>query len=99
MNERGIPQQELAQIQSIFRRYPDIARVVLFGSRAKGTARPSSDIDLAVEGIQSDLRLEALALDLDELPLPYRFDVKAIATINNPALLAHIDRVGVVIYP
>ena len=99
MSERNIPQQELAQIQSIFRRYPEITKVILFGSRAKGTARPNSDIDLAVQGIESDLCLEALALELDELPLPYRFDVKAIATINNPALLAHIARVGLAIYP
>ena len=27
-------------------------RVVLFGSRAKGTALPESDIDIAVSGVQ-----------------------------------------------
>lgn len=34
-----------------------------------------------------------------ELPLPYRFDVHALAAITHAALLEHIARVGMVIYP
>jgi uncharacterized protein len=37
-------------------------------------------------------------MELDELPLPYRFDLQAISTIKNRSLLEHIDRVGIVIY-
>ncbi len=42
--------------------------------------------------------LEALAGELDELPLPLLFDVKAIERIRNRALLDHIARVGTPIY-
>ncbi|MDZ7851256.1 MAG: nucleotidyltransferase domain-containing protein [Halomonas sp.] len=48
--------------------FPDIEQVVLFGSLAKGTARPDSDLDVAVEGKQpltSEQKIamiEALAL-------------------------------------
>jgi hypothetical protein len=38
-------------------------------------------------------------MELDELSLPYKFDVKSIATISNRALREHIERVGVTIYP
>ncbi|HTG45994.1 MAG TPA: nucleotidyltransferase domain-containing protein, partial [Verrucomicrobiae bacterium] len=34
----------------VFRRHPEVTRVILFGSRAKGTHRPSSDVDLALTG-------------------------------------------------
>lgn len=51
-------------------------RVVLFGSRARGDARPRSDFDLAVIG-ETPLPLHdfyALADQLDELPTLYRID-------------------------
>lgn len=70
----------------------------LFGSRAKGTAGPSSDVDLALEGVDDALRAEAIAAELDELPLPVRFDVKALATLGRSALREHIERVGILIY-
>ncbi|MDO8948631.1 MAG: nucleotidyltransferase domain-containing protein [Desulfocapsaceae bacterium] len=99
MNDIGITQQELTKIISIFRRHSEIKKVILFGSRAKGTSKPNSDIDIAVDGVISDLQIEALAMELDELSLPYKFDVKSVAGICNPALADHIARVGVDIYP
>jgi predicted nucleotidyltransferase len=71
---------------------------VLFGSRAKGTAKPSSDIDLAIDGLMHELHAEALARELDELPLPYRFDVQASQCMRHDAVREHIARVGIVIY-
>jgi predicted nucleotidyltransferase len=99
MKDIGIKQQELAQILSIFRHHPEIKKVILFGSRAKGTSRQNSDIDLAVDGVIDDLQIEALAMELDELSLPYKFDVKSLVGIRNSALVDHIARVGVDIYP
>lgn len=98
MKKNGLSEQEWALIISTFRRHSEVNKVVLFGSRAKGTSRPNSDIDLAVDGIGSELLVEALAMELNELPLPYKFDVKAMATIRSPALLDHIARVGVIVY-
>jgi len=37
--------------------------------------------------------------ELDELPLPYRFDVKPFASIRLQALRDHIERVGIPLYP
>lgn len=91
----GLTPAEIAQIVGVVRRHPEVQRAVLFGSRAKGCARPNSDIDLALYGELSDLQVEAIALELDELPTPYLFDVKAAAHLRNPALVEHIERVGV----
>jgi len=91
----GLTSGELALIRTVFLRHPEVTGVILFGSRAKGTAKPASDIDLALEGIADQLQAEAIASELDELPLPYRFDVKALTAIQNQHLREHIDRVGV----
>ena len=98
MSDIGLATNELTMLLAVFRRYPRIRQVLLFGSRAKGTANASSDIDLAVYGMPDDLQVESLSMDLDELPLPYKYDVKAIESISNTPLLEHIKRVGVTIY-
>ena len=90
---------ELALLCGVFRRHPEVTVVKLFGSRAKGTHAPHSDIDLALWGAVSDLRAEAIAAELDELPLPYRFEVQPWEHIHYRPLLEHIKRVGVLVYP
>jgi predicted nucleotidyltransferase len=99
MKKIGLTSGELSTILAIFTKYPPITKVTLFGSRAKGVARSNSDIDLAITGISDELQIEELAQKLDNLPLPYKFDVKSISGLKNPALKEHIHRVGVQIYP
>jgi predicted nucleotidyltransferase len=69
-----------------------------WGSRAKGTQRPGSDIDLVLWGDLDILRVARIGGELDELPLPYIFDVRAYDAIHHPELKAHVDRVGRVVY-
>jgi predicted nucleotidyltransferase len=85
-------------LRAVFILHPKIREVILFGSRAKGSARPESDIDLALVGAIDELEAEAVADELEELPLPYGFDVKAYDRIKSPALKEHIARVGKSIY-
>ena len=42
---------------------------------------------------------DAIAAELEELPLPYRFDVQSLAHIQHRPLLEHNQRVGILIYP
>ncbi|MEN9677242.1 MAG: hypothetical protein RIS76_3138 [Verrucomicrobiota bacterium] len=90
---------ELDMVRSIFRRHPEVTSAMLFGSRAKGTHSNRSDVDLVVTGEIEPLRAEAIASELDELPLPYRFEVQPLAHIHYRPLLDHIKRVGILIYP
>lgn len=85
--------------RSIFRRHPEVTSATLFGSRAKGTHSDRSDVDLVVTGHVEPLHAEAIASELDELPLPYRFEVQPLAHIHHRPLLEHIKRVGIIIYP
>ncbi|MFA6293330.1 MAG: nucleotidyltransferase domain-containing protein [Victivallales bacterium] len=94
----GLSEKEQELIQKLLSQHTEVTGAILFGSRAKGTAMASSDIDLAIEGLESPLQAEAIASELEELPLPYRFDVKALTAIQSPALREHIERVGLRIY-
>jgi len=98
MSKPQLDVRQLAMLAGVFAHYPQITRIVLFGSRAKGTAKAASDIDLAVGGLHNSLEIEALADELDQLPVPFHFDVQALENIANPHLLAHIERVGLEIY-
>ena len=90
---------ELELVRSVFRLHPEVQTATLFGSRAKGTHSPRSDVDLAITGSVSALRAETIASELEELPLPYRFDVQALDQICFKPLLEHIQRGGLQIYP
>ena len=99
MNAPPLTASELDMVRTIFRRHPEVSSATLFGSRAKGTHTGRSDVDLVVTGDVAPLRAEAIAAELDELPLPYRFEVQALEHIHHRPLLEHIKRVGILIYP
>jgi hypothetical protein len=65
----------------------------------KGAEGLGFDLDLALAGDVAPLRAESIAAELDELPLPYRFEVQSLAHIHHRPLLEHIKRVGILIYP
>ncbi|MCO6439712.1 MAG: nucleotidyltransferase domain-containing protein [Nitrococcus mobilis] len=95
----GLPPHVLEQLKAVFRAWPRIERVILYGSRAKGNYRKGSDIDLCLEGQALEVA-DLLKLDaqIDDLLLPWKFDLSLRQMIDNPNLLAHIERVGVPIY-
>jgi predicted nucleotidyltransferase len=98
MKDIGLTPREIDLIRAVFRRFPAIREVALYGSRAKGTYKPESDIDLALIGVEDNIQAEAVADELDELPLPYRFDVKAYSSIQYEPLREHVARVGILLY-
>lgn len=95
----GLDSADLELILKVFAAHPRLERVTLYGSRAKGTHRKGSDIDLVLSGqgfTERDLsRLEG---ELDDLLLPYTFDLSLRCSVNSPDLLEHIERVGKDLY-
>lgn len=98
MNEFGLDPNEQDIIRSVFRRHPEVAEARVFGSRAKGNAGPASDVDIVLSGVTSHALLARIMGELDELPLPYRFDVTADELLQHAPLRGHIERVGRVFY-
>ncbi len=98
-NETGLQDSDLDDILRVFQKNERINKIILFGSRAKGTFESGSDIDLAISG--SDLKTNDildLSIELDELDLPYKFDIIILERITEKSLLDHISRVGINIF-
>ena len=96
----GLPDSAVEKILGVFARHPEVEKAILYGSRAKGFHRPGSDIDLTLCG-KNELDLAALKRimnDLDDLLLPYTVDLSILSDLREPALLEHIERVGVPLY-
>ncbi len=98
MNPPPLKPAELEMVRAVFRHHPEVTSATLFGSRAKGNHSERSDVDLVVAGDVEPLCAESIAAELDELPLPYRFEVQPLAHIHFRPLLEHIQRVGIPIY-
>lgn len=95
----GISSSEMDQLQSVFERETSVSEVVLYGSRANGTHRPGSDIDLTLKGTAlTTQRLMDLSTEMDDLLLPYEIDLSVFDHIDNPDLVEHIKRVGKVVF-
>jgi len=95
----GLESTDLHKIQQVLSGFPQIDRAILYGSRAKGNYRPGSDIDLCLEGSGLDLSImNLLSLQLDDLLLPYLFDLSVHSHIQSKELIDHIHRVGIPIY-
>lgn len=95
----GLTEKEHNAIRDVFRLYPKVEEVIIFGSRAMGTDKPGSDIDLAVKGRDLERSdIIRMTVRLDELPLAYKYDVIDYESISNPDLTKHIDTFGASFY-
>lgn len=91
----GLTDETIIAICAVLTTCPAIESAILYGSRAMGTHKPGSDIDLTLTGnnlTQSDIA--EIAIGLDDLLLPYQIDLSILNEIDNPDLRAHINRVG-----
>lgn len=95
----GLDDRVIERIQDVFRRHEAIERVILYGSRAKGSWKPGSDIDITLMGssLNADV-LNAVYNELDDLNLPWTFNISLFSSIENENLVAHIERVGLPLY-
>ena len=99
MSQFGLKQDTINQINQVFSAYPEISKAIIYGSRAKGNYKPGSDIDLTLvaDNINYHQLLEILN-KIDDLLLPYFFDLSIFNSLNNPNLIEHIERVGITFY-
>lgn len=95
----GLNIELIAQLKAIFSMFPSIQQVKLYGSRAKGTYRTGSDIDLVLIGDLSHQDLMKIGELIDDLYTPYTYDLALWSEIKNVSLIDHINRIGLVIYP
>lgn len=95
----GLNVSDIEKINTIFSKYSEIEKSIIYGSRAKGNYSFSSDIDLTLIGDSLNLTKQfEIENDLDDLLLPYKIDLSILNKISNKKLVEHIERVGKVFY-
>jgi len=95
----GLSDECLKRISGVFDTFPEVEQVVLYGSRAKGSYRPASDIDITLIGeLLTTTILSRISWELDDLLLPYNFDISIYHHITDKHLRRHIENEGVTIY-
>ena len=90
----GLDENTLDGIRKVLKKYAPVEEARIFGSRALGTERPNSDIDLALLGRLDATLVDRVKSDLDEIPVPYKFDVVGYGLVGHQKLKEHIDRFG-----
>jgi predicted nucleotidyltransferase len=95
----GLASAQMDRVLEVLRAFPEVKQGAIFGSRALGSYKKGSDVDIVLYGDIGDEVVTAISYKLNqEGVLPYFFDILAYNSIDNPALKEHIDRVAVNFY-
>jgi len=97
LNNFGLDKKTTDLIINYFKQISDIEKVKIFGSRAQNTYRSGSDIDFAIWFNKNDV-LSKVTFELNELPLPYKFDIIDYNNTSNIAIKENIDKTGIIFY-
>lgn len=91
MRSYGLRPSEIQEIKNLFQKYfgdlPD-AKAYLFGSRAKGSQKPFSDIDIAIKSKSPELnkKISLLKEEWESSKLPYKIDITPWKDLYRPYL-------------
>ena len=92
----GLNERTISLLKSTLQKWPEISKILIYGSRAKGNFRKGSDIDICLVAPQlGTTDLLKIENDIEELMLPYKIDISFFHLIENNDLKNHIDRIGV----
>jgi len=98
--EYGLSVRILADLHRIFSSFPEIEKVVIYGSRARGDFHSGSDIDLAIQvpGL-TPARMAELWSDIEDSPIAFKIDLVHLEELENPELKEAILRDARPFYP
>jgi uncharacterized protein len=92
----GLKHRDIENIQKALNMFPNITAAIIFGSRAMGNYKSTSDIDIAVQLNDKDPNtiIKLSGILNEELPIPFFVDVINVDTIKNKQLIEHISNEG-----
>lgn len=92
----GLSDEVWGKLTHIILSHKSVSKAILFGSRALGRHKNSSDIDIAISGKGLSLKdIQTLSLNVDDLLLPYKVDLVILEAIEDPAVKEHITQFGI----
>lgn len=87
------------ELQTIFLKYKEIEKVLLFGSRGREDNKYNSDVDLCLFGENITHLIQAkVFMDIDEINTPLSFDILNFNELTKKELIDNIINEGVEIY-
>lgn len=91
----GLKDEYITILKMIFQKHPSIEEVVIYGSRAKGSFKERSDLDLIIKNSKIErYTISDVLFDIDESDFPFMVDLQDFELIKNKKLIEHIERVG-----
>lgn len=97
--EFGLKDNEIKALRETLASIPEVEEAIIYGSRARGTNKSSSDIDITLKGSNlTYLQLALLDAKIDDLYLPYFVDLNLFSMLKNADLIESIEREGKVLY-
>ncbi len=95
----ALREKDLNALRDTFHRFSCIDEVHLFGSRATGSARRASDVDLAISAPNASAQQWSEIIEaIEEAPVIYEFDIVRTERAHNLRLINKISSEGVSIY-
>jgi len=100
MERFGLKEDVVNRIVDVIRKYPEVEKAVIFGSRARGDYRKGSDIDIALFGDKLTHSINTnIFYDIDDLYIVYKIDLINFNTLREDnKLRENILKEGVEIY-
>lgn len=96
MTRFGLEEHILDKLRVVLAAHPAVERAVIYGSRAKGTFKPASDIDLAAYAPRLDANeFVRLRFEIQELPIVFKLDVAHVDALTDASLAHEIATHGV----
>lgn len=90
----GLSEHTYNKLKSVFEKYLEIQKVIIYGSRANGKFKEGSDIDITLIGKNiTDKILSKIYSDIDDLNTPYLFDISIYSNLSDDFKL-EIDKNG-----
>lgn len=72
----GLNEKIIKDIIEILKKYDEVEKAVIFGSRARGDYKKASDIDMALYGDNLTNSINTkIFYEIDDLYLPYKLDL------------------------
>ena len=96
----GLTGADIEQISTIIGSFPEVQQAIIFGSRALGSHKNGSDVDIALKGknIPHAIVTRIKYQLNEETTMPYFFDVVDYDALRNEELKTHIDQFGKIFF-
>lgn len=96
----GLSQPIIDRIVETISHHKEVEKAIIYGSRAKGSYKNGSDIDVTLVGGE-ELNIDVLYKimgEIDDLLLPYTFDLSIFHLVTDRDVIEQINRIGKILY-